>query len=73
MRVLMVSSGYYPNYSGGVEVLVKELSEGLVKKGNEVCVIYASNENKEYYINDVKVIAIKQKGLKENRINNPHE
>ena len=69
MRVLMVSSGYYPNYSGGVEVLVKELSEGLVKKGNEVCVIYASNENKEYYINDVKVIAIKPKGLKENRIN----
>ena len=68
MRVLMVSSGYYPNYSGGVEEFIRGLSEGLVKKGNDVCVIYASDEDKEYYVNNVKVIAIKIKCLKENKI-----
>lgn len=59
----MVSSGYYPNYNGGVEVITRELSEGLVLRGHDVCVIYSSNEDFEYTLNGVKVISISPRGF----------
>lgn len=59
----MVSSGYYPNYNGGVEVITRELAEGLVARGHEVCVIYSFNEDSEYTLNGVKVISISPRGF----------
>lgn len=32
MKILMVSSGYYPDSCGGVEVITQSLAEGLKKK-----------------------------------------
>ncbi len=60
MKILFVLEYYYP-HMGGVEVLFKNLCEGLNKKGHEVTVLTTrleetiSNEN----INGVKVIRIK--------------
>jgi multimeric flavodoxin WrbA len=38
MKILFVLEHYYP-HTGGVEILFKNLCEGLVKKGHEVEVI----------------------------------
>lgn len=57
MKILLVTSYYYPNMFGGTEHSVKLLAEGLKKKGHEVYVISADRKDKEVEeINGVKVI-----------------
>ncbi len=62
MKVLIVSSGYYPSSCGGVEIISQVLAEGLVERGYEIVVLY-SNESVEvddtYYHNGIKVIKLK--------------
>ena len=59
MRVLIISSYYYPNMLGGTEHSIKLLAEGLVKNGHEVFVISADKKDKESEeINGVKVFRI---------------
>lgn len=57
MKIIQVCSKYYPDI-GGIETHVKELSEALVKKGNEVEVVctYSSHKLPEKdIINGVKI------------------
>lgn len=57
MRILLVTSYYYPNMFGGTEHSVKLLAEGLKKNGHEVYVIAADKKDKEIEdINGIKVI-----------------
>ena len=56
MKILFVCENYYPHY-GGVEVLFKNLTEGLVKKGNRVAVVTSllPGTKKFEEINGVKI------------------
>lgn len=57
MKILMVTTYYYPNMIGGTEHSVKLLAEGLTDKGHDVYIIAADKRDKEYEeINGVKVI-----------------
>ncbi|OOM16547.1 glycosyltransferase family 4 protein [Clostridium saccharobutylicum] len=57
MKILLVTSYYYPNMFGGTEHSVKLLAEGLKKNGHEVYVISADRKDKEIEdINGIKVI-----------------
>ncbi|MCC6138801.1 MAG: glycosyltransferase, partial [Bdellovibrionaceae bacterium] len=59
MKILHLSKYYHP-YRGGIEKVIKELSEASVKRGHDVTVICAS-ENKtreESYVNGVRVIRL---------------
>lgn len=51
----MISSGYAPFSNGGVEVMTQVLAEALILKNIKVTVIIFGDDEKEYYINDVKV------------------
>lgn len=62
MKVLMFSSGYYPDSCGGVETIVKELSEGLLDSKCEVTVLYSKEEfekDEVYTCDGVKVIKMR--------------
>jgi glycosyltransferase involved in cell wall biosynthesis len=57
MKIIQVCSNYYPDI-GGIETHVKEISEALVRRGNDVEVVctYSSHElPKKDIINGVKV------------------
>ena len=61
MKIMMISSGYYPYSCGGVETLVRSLSEGL-KKTHSIVVLYSINgedETEEYFVNGIKVIKMR--------------
>lgn len=55
MKILMISSGYAPFSNGGVEVMTQVLAEALVKENYKVTVIIFGDEEKEYYVNGVKI------------------
>ena len=38
-RVLLISTLYPPNVVGGAEIVVRDLAEGLVRAGHQVCVV----------------------------------
>lgn len=59
MKILMVVGSYYPDAFGGTEIFTKNLSEKLIKKQLEVCVICAGESNCVEIINGVKVYRIK--------------
>ena len=59
MKIMMISSGYYPDSCGGVEVMTQNLSEELVRRGHRIVVVYSKEEFKkdeEYWYNGVKII-----------------
>ena len=59
MKILIVSSYYYPNMLGGTEHSIKLLAEGLKDRGHEVFVISSDKrDNKFEEINGVKVYRI---------------
>lgn len=59
MKILHLSKYYHP-YRGGIEKVIKELSEASVKLGHEVTVICAneSNSRQEEMVNGVRVIRL---------------
>ncbi|MFH2027620.1 MAG: glycosyltransferase family 4 protein [Nanoarchaeota archaeon] len=59
MNILFVLENYYPHI-GGVEVVFKNLAEGLVKLGNDVSIItHRLKDTKKFeVINDVKIYRI---------------
>lgn len=59
MKILHLSKYYHP-YRGGIEKVIKELSEASVKKGHEVTVICASETKtrEESFVNGVRVIRL---------------
>lgn len=59
MRILHLSKYYHP-YRGGIEKVIKELSENAVSEGHEVTVICANESNKrvEEFIKGVRVIRL---------------
>jgi len=61
MHILHLSKFYHP-YRGGIEKVIKELSETAVRQGHEVTVICASEENRrvEEDVNGVHVIRLPQ-------------
>lgn len=62
MKIILVTSYYYPNMFGGTEHSVKLLAEGLKDKGHEVYVISADRKDKEIEdINGIKVIRLNLK------------
>ncbi|MDI6868643.1 MAG: glycosyltransferase [Coprothermobacterota bacterium] len=58
MRILQVNKLYWPHI-GGVEKVVQQLGEGLVKKGHSLIVLACGDERKEEEINGVKVYRTK--------------
>ena len=59
MKILLVSSYYYPNIVGGAEISTQKLAEGLFQCGHEVIVLCSDNYEKEEIIRGVRVIRIK--------------
>lgn len=59
MKILHLSKYYHP-YRGGIEKVIKELSEASLKKGYEVTVICASenDQREESYVQGVRVIRL---------------
>lgn len=55
MRILLVSTFYYPIIRGGAEVSTQIMAEGLVKKGHKVTVLTLAERNSVEEINGVKV------------------
>lgn len=67
MKIMMISSGYYPESCGGVEIITQALAEKLVEKNHEIVVLYSKEEVKQneiYYHNGVKVIKLMPKIIK---------
>lgn len=59
MKILLISSGYYPESCGGVETITQVLAEGLIKKNQYITVLYSKEEfthDETYKYNGVKVI-----------------
>lgn len=46
MKILIINIYYYPNNVGGTESVVKNIAEGLVKRGHEVAVFSADSNEK---------------------------
>jgi glycosyltransferase involved in cell wall biosynthesis len=63
MKVLLISSFYYPTFVGGAEISVQLLAEGLTKAGNQVYVLTTGPVNKVYRVNGVAVISLKQRNI----------
>ncbi|WP_282039752.1 glycosyltransferase family 4 protein [Saccharicrinis aurantiacus] len=64
MKICIVSSSYHPHYKGGGEYSVKQLAEGLLKKGIDVFIIAAYKESRDIeYIDGIKVYRIKTPNL----------
>ena len=64
MKIMMISSGYYPESCGGVEIITQALAEKFVEKNHEIVVLYSKEEviqNEIYYHNGVKVIKLMPK------------
>lgn len=58
MKILLVNTLYYPYRTGGAEISVQMLAEGLVKSGNNVTVVclHEHNEIKKSNIGGVTII-----------------
>lgn len=70
MKILMISSGYYPDSCGGVETITQILAEGIHKKKHNVSVLYCKEEivkDEVYYHNGIKVIKFKPCICRKNR------
>lgn len=59
MNILHLSKYYHP-YRGGIEKVIKELSEAAVVRGHQVTVICANEENKrvEEFVSGVRVVRL---------------
>lgn len=57
MNILQLGK-YYSPVQGGIETHVRELCEGLVKRGNKVVCIVSSKFNSDEIINGVKVVRL---------------
>lgn len=59
MKILHLSKYYHP-YRGGIEKVIKELSEASVRKGHEVTVLCASenSQREDSFVNGVRVIRL---------------
>jgi len=57
LKVLQLGKFYHPSF-GGIETVLKNISEGLVKTGNQVTVLCSSQNSKggDEWINGVRVI-----------------
>lgn len=53
MKILFVSTFYYPNMPGGAEQSIKLLAEGLVQRGNEVAVYTGDSKDGKTFCNEV--------------------
>ena len=63
MKILFLSSLYYPNIIGGAEISIKILAEELVKRNFKTVVITTSKKDHQEYINGVKVFYISHSNL----------
>lgn len=63
MRILIINTFYYPKFTGGAEISVQILAEGLVKAGHDVYVLTTGASNKVYSVNGVRVISCKQRNV----------
>lgn len=72
MKILIVTSMYYPNIEGGAEIVTQNYAETLAELGHEVHVLTSGLENRKDLINDVTVYRIYIKGRSE-VISNSHK
>lgn len=63
MKVLIISSLYYPNGMGGAEKNTQVVAEGFAKRNIEVVVVTTSDRDYVDYINGVKVYYVKTRNL----------
>lgn len=56
MRILFVNSAYYPNTTGGAELVCRKTAEALAKRGHTVDVLTIDSHYHTENINGVKVI-----------------
>lgn len=63
MKIAIVSSSYHPYYKGGGEYSVRNLTESLVQRGEEVIVITAYHQEAKEDINGVKVFRVKHPNI----------
>ncbi|RVU02467.1 glycosyltransferase [Mucilaginibacter limnophilus] len=63
MRILLVNTFYYPRFTGGAEVSVQQLAEGLVNTGHEVFVLTSAKKDRVYAVNNVTVIGCRQRNV----------
>jgi len=66
MTVLIINTFYYPKFTGGAEISVQLLAEGLLKEGKKVFVLTTGSANRVYRVNGVVVIALKQRNIYSN-------
>jgi glycosyltransferase involved in cell wall biosynthesis len=59
MRIIQVTPRYYPTI-GGVEAVVQQISELLVKKGHEVTVYSADKHNKLVHCENINGVTVKR-------------
>ncbi len=64
MKIMMIPSEYYPECCGGVEVMTQVIAEGLVKRGQDVVVLCASDKRQSYMHNGVRIIKFEPINLK---------
>lgn len=55
MKILLITSLYYPYIGGGAHISNKLLVEGIKKKGIEIEVFTLGEENKVEIVNDIKI------------------
>lgn len=66
MKILFINSFYYPIISGGAEITLKTLAEGMSARGHDVTVLVTNEKNSGVsvnYINNVKVVRVGVKNI----------
>lgn len=64
MKILLVSTFYYPIIKGGAEISTQIMAEGLAEKGHEVTVLTLGPEEYTEFINGVRIVRISTKDSK---------
>lgn len=63
MKICIINTYYYPDISGGTEISIKKLAEGLAKIGNDVSIICTGKSNTSEKINNVNIHRIRINNL----------
>ena len=63
MKILFISSLYYPNIMGGAEISIQMFAEKLVSNGVEITVITSSDTDYTDHVNGVKIYYISHSNL----------
>jgi glycosyltransferase involved in cell wall biosynthesis len=65
MNILFINSLYHPYIGGGAEIILKNLVEGLYRKGHQVTVLTTGHESgrHEEQVNGIRVIRLGIKNI----------